>query len=91
MKTRAERLTELLAPLAPLSLELVDDSHKHAGHAAMKGLDAAETHFRLHIVSEAFEGKSRIERHRMVQKLVQPEMETGLHALQIKALTAQEQ
>lgn len=89
MTTRAERITSLLQPLEPTELEIIDDSAKHAGHAAMKGLDAGETHYQVHITSAAFAGKSRIEQHRMVQALVKPEFDTGLHALQIKAKAAE--
>jgi len=85
MKNRSERFRDLLNTLQPTLLEVRDDSHKHAGHAAMQGLDSGETHFHIAIHSAKFEGKSRIERHRMVQSLVKEEFDSGLHALQIKA------
>jgi BolA protein len=74
--------------LTPILLEIHDDSHQHAGHN-----DAAKsggTHLRIKIISDAFMGKSRVERHRMVQSLLQQEFETGLHALQIEARTMAE-
>ena len=64
MSTR-DRITEkLTAAFAPQRLDVVDESHQHAGHAGSR--PGGETHFRVYIVSEAFQGKSRIERHRMV-------------------------
>ena len=85
MSTRIERLTQALQVLEPTSLTIMDDSARHAGHAAMKGIKGEETHLIVDIVSPQFTGKSRIEQHRMVQVLCQNEMKTGLHALQIKA------
>ena len=85
MNTRIERLTDALQALQPNHLQITDDSARHAGHAAMNGVKGEETHLVVEIVSPQFEGKSRIERHRMVQKLCAEEFETGLHALQIKA------
>lgn len=85
MTTRTERLKTLLQPLQPIRLEIIDDSARHAGHAAVHGVEGGETHFRIEIASPAFAGKSRLERHRMVQELVKVEFDTGLHALQIRA------
>ncbi|HEY0220520.1 MAG TPA: BolA family protein [Afipia sp.] len=67
----------------PESLDVVDESHLHEGHAGHR--PGGETHFRVHIVSNAFEGKSRIDRHRMVNALLAPELAGGVHALAIKA------
>jgi stress-induced morphogen len=55
----AEKLTKAFAPA---SLDVVDESHQHAGHAGHR--EGGETHFRVYIVAEAFRGKSRLERHR---------------------------
>jgi len=92
------RLTE---GLAPLSLRIVDESHRHASHgprlAALAESGAAshghapldghgETHFRVEIVSDAFAGRSRVERHRMVHDLLAAELRERVHALRIKAL-----
>ena len=55
---------KLTAALSPLRLSIVDDSHKHAGHAGWR--EGGETHFKLEIVSDHFDGKSRVERQRMV-------------------------
>ncbi len=88
MSTRIERLTENLQQLAPTHLHIKDDSARHAGHAAMNGVEGEETHLVVTITSTQFEGKSRVEQHRMVQALCQSEMTKGLHALQIKAAVA---
>ncbi|MBX9930469.1 MAG: BolA family transcriptional regulator [Methylobacterium sp.] len=78
----AKALTEALAPT---SLEVVDESHLHAGHSGWR--EAGETHFRLDVVSSAFEGKSRVERHRLVNGVLEPAFQRGLHALAVKART----
>jgi BolA protein len=67
----------------PESLRLVDESHRHEGHAGHR--PGGESHFRLYIVSEAFRGKSRVERHRMINAVVAAELEGGVHALAIHA------
>ena len=69
--------------LAPAHLAVEDESHLHAGHAGWR--EAGETHFRLDVVSAAFEGKSRVERHRLVNAALTDAFSRGLHALAIKA------
>jgi BolA protein len=73
----------LEAALAPESLEIIDESHKHAGHASAGGAG----HFEVKIVSKAFEGKSPIQRHRMVFDAMGDLMQTEVHALSIQADT----
>lgn len=83
----------LEAGLHPLSLHLEDESHKHAGHAGVRHMergpagrdDGGTTHIRVRVVAEGFSGKSRIERHRMVNALLQSEIAKGLHAIAIEA------
>ena len=75
-----QRLTE---HLAPTQLAVEDESHQHIGHAGWRA--GGETHFRLDIVSDAFEGKSRVERHRLVNSAVADAFAAGLHALAISA------
>jgi len=75
-----EKLTEAFAPE---SLRVLDESHQHEGHAGHR--PGGETHFRVYIVSGAFEGKSRIERHRMVNATLADELAGGVHALAIHA------
>lgn len=77
---------KLAAALAPERLELEDESARHAGHAAMKGLAAGETHFRLTVVSARFAGLNRVQRQRLVYQTLAAEMEDGVHALAITAL-----
>lgn len=82
--TRAERIeTALRNSLAPRSLLVEDESHRHAGHAGAR--PEGETHYKIRIIADAFIGKSRIECHRIVNTLLATEFETGLHALAIEA------
>ena len=71
--------------LTPITLAVVDESHQHVGHAGWR--EGGETHFSVDIVSPAFAGKSRVERHRMVNEAVAEAFQRGLHALAIKART----
>ena len=71
------------AGLTPIHLEVINESHLHSGHAGSPG--TGESHFRLKIVAEAFEGKSRVERHRIVNALLSDELAGTLHALAIRA------
>jgi BolA family transcriptional regulator, general stress-responsive regulator len=81
----AQVLTEmrraLEQALAPRSLEIVDDSARHAGHPGARG----GGHFRVTLVAEAFRGRSRLERHRLVYAAVAPLMPGAVHALNIVA------
>lgn len=82
--TMQDRITERLRQvLNPLTLEVVNDSHLHAGHHGSPG--SGESHFRVVIVSAAFAGLSRIDRHRIVNKALEAELKMGIHALAIKA------
>ena len=80
MRTAIERA------LAPASLEIVDDSARHAGHPGARG----GGHFRVTLVSDAFRGRSRLERHRLVYAAVAPLMNGAVHALNIIARTPEE-
>jgi BolA family transcriptional regulator, general stress-responsive regulator len=75
--------TKLIAAFSPQSLHVEDESHRHEGHAGHR--PGGETHFRLYIVSEAFRGKSRLERHRMINAALAGELKGGVHALAIHA------
>ncbi len=80
----ADVITEkLTAAFAPQSLRVEDESHKHEGHAGHR--PGGQTHYRVYIVSEAFRGKSRIDRHRMVNQTLAQELTGGVHALAIHA------
>jgi BolA family transcriptional regulator, general stress-responsive regulator len=69
--------------LQPAELTVTDESQQHHGHAGWR--EGGETHFRIHIVSEAFSGKSRVDRHRLVNEAVNEAFARGLHALAIQA------
>ena len=83
MATRDVITEKLTKAFAPQSLDVVDESHQHAGHAGHR--PGGETHFRVYIVSEAFRGKSRLQRHRMVNDTLVRELQGGVHALAIHA------
>lgn len=88
--SRGQRIKEVLErELNPIELEVEDVSYQHAGHAGVRGSDG-ETHFNLRIVSEEFEGKSLVKRHRLVYGLLNEELQSGLHALSIVAKTPSE-
>lgn len=89
MATLRDWIEETLrTQLAPTRLEVVDESHLHAGHSGSR--EGGETHFRLDVVSAAFEGKSRVDRHRLVNGLMDEAFKRGLHALALKARTPSE-
>ncbi len=71
----------LEASFQPLQLEIIDESHKHAGHAGARG----GGHFIVHIVAEQFAGKSPIQCHRMVYDAMGDLMQSEVHALSIRA------
>jgi BolA family transcriptional regulator, general stress-responsive regulator len=79
---------KLIEAFAPQSLKVVDESHRHEGHAGHQA--GGETHFRVHIVSDAFQGKSRVERHRMINNALAGELQSGVHALAIHAASTAE-
>jgi BolA family transcriptional regulator, general stress-responsive regulator len=83
MSTKDAIINKLREAFLPESLDVADESHLHEGHAGHR--PGGETHFRVYIVSPAFEGKSRIERHRMVNATLAAELEGSVHALAIKA------
>jgi BolA protein len=88
MQVRAAIERKLTAALSPTRLDVIDDSGRHVGHAGHK--PGGETHFRVEIVSAAFAGKSRVERHRMVNALLAEELAGSVHALQLATLTPEE-
>ena len=82
-ETRRARILTALAALDPGEIELVDESHKHVGHA---GARDGRGHYALRIVSEAFRGAPPIARHRKVYAALGELMQTDIHALSIVAL-----
>ena len=88
MSNRVERIRAALeAAFAPQSLDVIDDSHKHAGHA---GARDGRGHFSVDIVSPAFAGMSPLARHRAVYAALGEMMDTDIHALSIRAGTPEE-
>jgi len=83
MRTQDLITEKLRKAFAPESLRVEDESHRHEGHAGHR--PGGETHFRLYIVSEAFRGKSRLQRHRMINETLAGELKGGVHALAIHA------
>ena len=83
MNTRTAITNKLREAFSPESLDVSDESHLHEGHAGHT--PGGETHFRVYIVSAAFKGKSRIERHRMINSTLAAELGGGVHALAISA------
>jgi BolA protein len=80
----ADLITEKLTKaFAPQSLRVEDESHHHVGHAGHR--PGGQTHFRVYIVAEAFRGKSRLERHRLINATLSGELAGGVHALAIHA------
>ena len=83
MSTKDDIINKLREAFVPESLDVVDESHLHEGHSGHR--PGGETHFRVYIVSPAFEGKSRVERHRMINETLAAELAGSVHALAIKA------
>jgi BolA family transcriptional regulator, general stress-responsive regulator len=77
----------LTTAFQPQHLEIIDDSHQHAGHA---GARSGGGHFTVHLVSAAFAGKSLVQRHRMVYEALSALMSSDIHALSIHAKTPDE-
>jgi len=85
---RVERIRSLLAAaLETDQIELIDDSHLHAGHA---GARDGRGHFRVRVVSEKFAGLRSLQRHQLVYRSLGDMMQTDIHALNIVALTPEE-
>lgn len=81
VKSRIEE--RLQTAFRPETLRVEDESHLHAGHAGAR--PGGETHFRVTLVSPAFAGKGRVERHRMVNKVLAEELAGPVHALAVDA------
>ena len=76
-------VARLTAALDPILLDVVDESDRHAGHASVR--EGGGTHYRVRVVSAEFDGRSRVERHRLVYDLLTAEFADGLHALALVA------
>ena len=85
---RDDMIAKLEQALSPQSLEVIDESHLHAGHDGSS--DAGETHFRVRMVAQSFDGLSRLQRQRKVFELLADELAGQVHALALKLKTPQE-
>jgi BolA family transcriptional regulator, general stress-responsive regulator len=85
--SRIEQMHTLLAALEPTRIEVIDDSHLHAGH---EGARSGGGHYTLQIVSEQFAGKPTLARHRMIYSALGEMMKHDIHALNIQAYAPQE-
>ena len=74
---------KLMVALQPIRLDVINESELHAGHRSSPG--TGESHFRVLVISELLRGKTRIERHRMINEALAAELKGGVHALAIKA------
>lgn len=88
MTVRDRIESKLTEALAPTRLDVIDESHLHAGHAGAR--PEGETHFRVRVVSAAFSGLGRVERHRRVNALLADELAGPVHALAIDARAPEE-
>lgn len=89
MSSVADRIkAKITQALAPARLVVVDESHRHAGHAGAR--PEGETHFRVEICSDAFAGLSRIDRQRLVHQVLAEELEGRVHALSLATTTPEE-
>ncbi len=88
MRVRDAIERNLKEALHPRRLEIEDESHRHAGHAGAR--PEGESHFRLTVVADSFEGKSRLERQRMVYAALKDLMATRIHALSLSTLSPAE-
>ena len=84
-----DRIREkLTSGLQPLRLAITDDSYKHAGHAGAR--PGGESHFTVEVVSAAFEGMNRVERQRLVYRLLADELAGPVHALALRTIAPKE-
>jgi BolA protein len=83
MNTKERIAQALTSALSPQSLDVIDESHLHKGHAGAR--PEGETHFRVRITADAFRGKSRVDIHRAINAILADELAAGVHALAIQA------
>jgi len=80
--------TKLNEAFEPVHINVIDESHKHAGHSGAP--EGGESHFRVEVVSSHFDGLNRIARQRAIYSVLKQELETKVHALALRALTPNE-
>lgn len=80
-----KRINDILSQaLSPQRIEVINESHMHAGHVGGTPDGSGETHMRVRIISPQFEGVGRLQRHRMINDLLKPVLDEGLHALALE-------
>lgn len=85
-----ESIVNKMKQMNPILIKLVDESHKHRGHAGVRDAKTEETHFDLTVVSSMFDGMRQVKRHQYVYKLLALEFKQGLHALSLSLHTPEE-
>ena len=85
LPTSKDLETRLRQVLQPTQLEVIDESYQHAGHAGAND-SGVGTHFRVRIAGPAFDGKTRVARHRLVYDALQDFIDQGVHAIAIEVL-----
>lgn len=88
MSIEEEMRVKLMDGLSPVVLDIINESHLHHGHAGSPG--TGHSHFRMKIISPEFEGKSRVERHRLVNEILREELSGAIHALALSTLAPDE-
>ena len=88
MRTADRIADKLTTALSPATLEIIDESDRHTGHTGAR--PGGETHFRVTIVAELFTGKNRVERQRLVYRILADELAGGVHALALTTLSPTE-
>jgi BolA protein len=88
MAVEARIREKLVAALQPTRLDVMNESHLHAGHRGSPG--TGESHFRVLIVSPLFAGKSRLQRHRLVNAALAAELQGTIHALALETYAPEE-
>ncbi|MEX1147042.1 MAG: BolA family protein [Sphingomonadales bacterium] len=88
MKVADSIRARLTGALAPVALDIVDESHKHKGHAGYR--EGGESHFHVTVVSDAFAGESRVARQRRVHAILADALAGPVHALSLKLMTPDE-
>lgn len=83
MPVRDVIVQKLSAKFTPSHLEVIDESHRHAGHSGSR--PEGETHFRVRITADALSGLSRVAQHRAIMETLDAELKSGVHALAIEA------
>lgn len=86
MTTRDTIIAKLTERFSPLSLEVIDESNKHRGHAGWR--EGGETHFRVRIATRNLDGLNRVAQHRAIFETLDAELKDRVHALNIEVLPA---